>query len=89
MATRPGNDRQTTRKQGNGLAVATLGFGIVGLILGVVSPPALLLGFFAVVLEAGNLGRGAQAAQLGTPWHDRRWPPGLSARDTAVLEGLL
>jgi hypothetical protein len=60
MATRPDSSGQTTRKQGDGLAVATLGFGIVGLILGVLSPPALLLGFVAVVLGAGNLGRGRE-----------------------------
>jgi hypothetical protein len=30
MATRPSEDGQATRKQGNGLAVATLGFGIAG-----------------------------------------------------------
>jgi hypothetical protein len=58
MATRPGNGKQATRKQGNGLAVATLAFGVVGLILGVLSPPALLLGLVAVVLGTGNLGRG-------------------------------
>jgi hypothetical protein len=60
MATRPGNGGQATRKQGNELAVATLGFGVVGLILGVLSPPALLLGLVAVVLGAGNLGRGRE-----------------------------
>ena len=60
MATRPDSSGQTTRKQGNGLAGATLGFGIVGLIPGVLSPPALLLGFVAVVLGAGNLGRGRE-----------------------------
>jgi hypothetical protein len=60
MATRPDSSGQTTRKQGDGFAVATLGFGIVGLILGVLSPPALLLGFVAVVLGAGNLGRGRE-----------------------------
>jgi hypothetical protein len=41
-------------------AVATLAFGVVGLILGVLSPPALLLGFVAVVLGAGTLGRGRE-----------------------------
>jgi hypothetical protein len=30
MATRPSEGGQATRKQGNGLAVATLGFGIAG-----------------------------------------------------------
>jgi hypothetical protein len=33
MATRPDSSGQTTRKKGDGFAVATLGFGIVGLIL--------------------------------------------------------
>jgi hypothetical protein len=47
MATRPGEGGQATRKQSNGRAVATLGFGIAGLILGVLSPPALLLGLVA------------------------------------------
>jgi uncharacterized RDD family membrane protein YckC len=62
MATRPDNGEQATRKQSNGLAVATLAFGIAGLILGVLSPPALLLGLVAVVLGAGNLGRGASGS---------------------------
>jgi hypothetical protein len=57
MATRPGNDQQAARKQGNALAIATLVFGLVGLLLGVLSPPALLLGLVAVVLGTGNLGR--------------------------------
>jgi hypothetical protein len=56
MAPRPGNDQQATRKQGNARAVATLVFGLVGLLLGVLSPPALLLGLVAVVLGTGNLG---------------------------------
>jgi hypothetical protein len=60
MAIRPGNDRQASRKQGNGLAVATFIFGLVGLLLGGLSPPALLVGLVAVVLGTGNLGRGRE-----------------------------
>ena len=56
MATRLDDNGPATRKRGNRLAVATLAFGVVGLILGVLSPPALLLGFVAVVLGAGTLG---------------------------------
>jgi hypothetical protein len=55
-----------TRKQGNGLAVAALVFGIVGLIVGVVRPPALLLGLVAVVLGP-EPGARARAAQPGGP----------------------
>jgi hypothetical protein len=66
MATRPGNGGPATRNRGDGLAVATLGVGLVGLILGVLSPPALLLGFVAVVLGAGTSG-GASGAS-GATW---------------------
>jgi hypothetical protein len=92
MATRPGNGQQATRKQGNGLAVATLAFGVVGLLLGRAEP-------------AGTSGRPrrrhprdrkprarTRAAQPGGPWHDRRWPgrrPGLPGSDAAVPDGLL
>jgi hypothetical protein len=54
MAIRLDDNGSATRKRGNRLAVATLAFGVVGLILGVLSPPALLLGFVAVVLGAGT-----------------------------------
>jgi hypothetical protein len=54
-----GRVSQATRKQGNGFAAAALVFGTVGLIVGVVSPPALLLGLVAVVLGAGTWGKGA------------------------------
>ena len=53
MATRLDDNGPATRKRGNRLAVATLAFGVVGLILGVLSPPALLLGF--AVSEDGAL----------------------------------
>jgi hypothetical protein len=79
MATRPGNGKQATRKQGNGLAVATLAFGVVGLILGVLSPPALLLGLVAVVLGTGNLGRG----------HERPNPAGLGMTIAGLVAGLV
>jgi hypothetical protein len=46
--------------QGNGLAVATLAFGILGLFLGVLVPTAILLGLVAVVLGAANLRRGRE-----------------------------
>jgi hypothetical protein len=54
-----GRVSQATCKQGNGFAAAALVFGTVGLIVGVVSPPALLLGLVAVVLGAGTWGKGA------------------------------
>ena len=79
MATRPDNGEQATRKQSNGLAVATLGFGIAGLILGVLSPPALLLGLVAVVLGAGNLGRG----------RERLNPAGLGMTVAGLVAGLV
>jgi hypothetical protein len=79
MAIRPGNGGQTTRKQGNGLAVITLVVGIVGLILGVLSPPALLLGLVAVVLGAGNLGRG----------RERPNPAGLGMTVAGLVAGLV
>jgi hypothetical protein len=80
MATRlDDNGGQTTRKRGNGLAVATLVFGIVGLILGVLSPPALLLGFVAVVLGAGTLGRG----------RERPSPAALGMTVAGLLAGLV
>jgi uncharacterized RDD family membrane protein YckC len=59
MATRLDDNGPATRKHGNRLAVATLAFGVVGLILGVLSPPALLLGFVAVILGPGPWGKGA------------------------------
>jgi hypothetical protein len=59
-ATRPDNSGPATRKHRNGLAVATLVFGIVGLLLGALSPPALLLGLVAVILGAGILGQGRE-----------------------------
>ena len=58
MAT-AGRQRTGHPQRGNRLAVATLAFGVVGLILGVLSPPALLLGFVAVVLGAGTWAEGA------------------------------
>jgi dolichol kinase len=79
MATRPDNGGQATRKQGNGLAVATLVFGVVGLILGVLSPPALLLGLVAVVLGAGTLGQG----------RERLSPVGLGMTVAGLLAGLV
>jgi hypothetical protein len=59
MATRPDRSGHATRKQVDGLAVATLVFGIVGLILGGLSPPALLLGLVASSLGPGSWGEGA------------------------------
>ena len=59
-------------------AVATPAFGVVGLILGVLSPPALLLGFVAVVLGAGTLGRGRE--RLG---------PALGMAAAGLLAGLI
>jgi hypothetical protein len=59
MATRLDNGGQSTRRRGNRLAVATLVFGVAGLIVGVVSPPALLLGLVAVVLGLEPWGKGA------------------------------
>jgi hypothetical protein len=60
-------------------AVATLAFGVVGLILGVLSPPALLLGFVAVVLGAGTLGRG----------RERLGPAALGMTAAGLLAGLI
>jgi 1,4-dihydroxy-2-naphthoate octaprenyltransferase len=79
MATRLDNGEQATRKQGNRLAVATLVFGIVGLILGGLSPPVLLLGLVAVVLGAGNLGRG----------RERLSPAGLGMTIAGMVAGLV
>jgi hypothetical protein len=79
MATRLGNGEQATRKQGNGLAVATLAFGVVGLILGVLSPPALLLGLVAVVLGTENLGRR----------RERLNPAGLGMTVAGLVAGLV
>lgn len=79
MATRPDSSGHATRKQGNGLAVATLIFGIVGLILGGLSPPALLLGLVAVVLGTGNLGRE----------RERLSPAGLGMTIAGLVAGLV
>jgi hypothetical protein len=79
MATRPGNDQQATRKQGNGLAVATLAFGVVGLLLGVLSPPTLLLGLVAVVLGTETLVRG----------RERLNPAGLGMTVAGLVAGLV
>ena len=59
MATRPRNGQQAAQ-QGNRLAVATLVFGILGLLLGVLFPPLFLLGAVAIALGAGNVGRGRE-----------------------------
>jgi len=79
MATRLDDNGPATRKRGNRLAVATLAFGVVGLILGVLSPPALLLGFVAVVLGAGTLGRG----------RERPGPAALGMTVAGLLAGLV
>jgi hypothetical protein len=79
MATRLDDNGQATRKHGNGLAVATLVFGIVGLTLGVLSPPALLLGFVAVVLGAGTLGQG----------REQRSPAALGMTVAGLVAGLV
>ena len=60
MATRPGNGRQAAAQQGTRLAVASLVFAILGLLLGVVFPPLFLLGAVAMALGGGNLGRGQE-----------------------------
>jgi hypothetical protein len=79
MATRPDDSGPATRKHGNGLAVATLVFGVVGLLLGALSPPALLLGLVAVILGAGILGQG----------RERPTPAGLGMIVAGVLAGLV
>jgi dolichol kinase len=80
MATRlDDNGEPTTRKRGNGFAVATLVFGIVGLILGVVSPPALLLGLVAIVLGARTVGQG----------HGRPSPATFGMTVAGLLAGLV
>jgi dolichol kinase len=79
MATRLDNGGQATRKRGNGLAVATLIFGIVGLLLGALSPPALLLGLVAIVLGAGTLGQR----------RERPSPAALGMTIAGVLAGLV
>jgi uncharacterized protein YqgC (DUF456 family) len=79
MAIRLDDNGPATRKHGNRLAVATLAFGIVGLILGVLSPPALLLGFVAVVLGAWTLGRG----------RERPGPAALGMTVAGLLAGLV
>jgi hypothetical protein len=79
MATRLDDNGPATRKRGNRLAVATLAFGVVGLSLGVLSPPALLLGFVAVVLGAGTLGRG----------RGRPGPAALGMTVAGLLAGLV
>jgi hypothetical protein len=60
MATRPSHGRPAATQQGNRLAVATLIFGSLGLLLGVLFPPLFLLGAVAIALGAGNLGRGQE-----------------------------
>jgi hypothetical protein len=60
MATRPGSGRQAAPQQGTRLAVASLAFAILGLLLGVLFPPVFLLGAVAIALGAGNLGRGPE-----------------------------
>jgi hypothetical protein len=79
MATRLDNNGPTTHKRGNGLAAATLVFGIVGLILGVLNPPALLLGLVAIVLGTGNLG----------PGRERPSPAGLGMTVAGLVAGLV
>jgi hypothetical protein len=79
VATRLDDNGPATRKHGNGLAVATLVFGITGLILGVLSPPALLLGLVAVVLGAGTLGQGRERAS----------PAALGMTVAGLLAGLV
>jgi hypothetical protein len=59
MATRLDDNGPATRKRGNRLAVATLAFGVVGLILGVLSPPALLLASSPSSLGPGPWAEGA------------------------------
>jgi hypothetical protein len=89
MATRPRNGRQAAQ-QGNRLAVATLVFAILGLLLGVLFPPLFLLGAIAIAPGGRERGAGAGAAQLGGPWHDHRRPDrrrGLPAPDRALLDG--
>jgi hypothetical protein len=60
MATRPSSGRPVAPQQGTRLAVATLVFAILGLILGVLFPPMFLLGAVGIALGAGNLGRGRE-----------------------------
>jgi hypothetical protein len=60
MATRPSSGRPVASQQGKMLAVATLVFAILGLLLGVLFPPLFLLGAVAIALGAGNLGRGKE-----------------------------
>ena len=79
MATRLDDNGPATRKHRNRLAVATLAFGIAGLILGALSPPALLLGFVAVVLGVGTLGRG----------RERPGPAALGMTVAGLLAGLV
>jgi hypothetical protein len=59
IATRPGYGRQAAQ-QGTRLAVATLLFGVLGLLLGVLFPPLFLLGVVSIALGAGNVGRGQE-----------------------------
>jgi hypothetical protein len=63
MAIRPGNGGQAARKQGNGIAVGTLVFGILGLLLGILTPPAFLIGLVAVVLGGTWGGAGSGSAR--------------------------
>jgi hypothetical protein len=60
MATRPSSGRQAAPQQGTRLAVASLVFAILGLLLGVLFPPLFLLGAVAIALGAGNVGRGQE-----------------------------
>ena len=60
MATRPRSGQQAAPQQGTRLAVASLVFAILGLLLGVLFPPLFLLGAVAIALGAGSLGRGQE-----------------------------
>jgi hypothetical protein len=56
MATRPSSGRQAAPQQGTRLAVASLVFAILGLLLGVLFPPLFLLGAVAIALGPGTWG---------------------------------
>jgi hypothetical protein len=60
MATRPSSGLPAAPQKGTRLAVASLIFAILGLVLGVLFPPLFLLGAVAIALGAGNLGRGQE-----------------------------
>ena len=64
MATRPRSGRLAAPQQGTRLAVASLVFAILGLLLGVLFPPLFLLGAVGIALGAGNLGRGQERLSL-------------------------